>query len=299
MKKFIYKIFAVSIIVIITFAGFSFLANGYTDPFYMRFTTPKQTSLILGTSRAAQGIQPAVFEDILGKKISNFAFTVANSPYGYIYLESIKRKINKKHGGFFIIAVSPWSISSRCKDPNDTTSFRENGLCLSNTTNISINPNIEYLYKNLQGSYIDLFLPQKHMFLHKDGWLEIKDIPMDSLTVSNRIKAKVKIYRDEVLPEMKLSSYRLNYLIKTISYLKQYGKVYIVRLPMHKDFMSIENKLMPNFDNTIKEAIEISNNYLDLTKDNDKYIYTDGNHLYKSSGKEVSKQIAEFIKKAN
>ena len=34
-----------------------------------------------------------------------------------------------------------------------------------------------------------------------------------------------------------------------------------------------------------------------MTEHNNLFVYTDGNHLYKSSGEEVSEIVAEWIKK--
>ena len=102
------------------------LANGHTDPFYIRFTTTKQQNLFLGTSRAAQGLMPSVFDSILHKTFLNYSFTLAHSPYGETYLTSIKKKVAKtEYPGLFVLAVAPWSISSKLDNPNDSTSFRE------------------------------------------------------------------------------------------------------------------------------------------------------------------------------
>ncbi|QQS30397.1 MAG: hypothetical protein IPM47_05465 [Sphingobacteriales bacterium] len=298
MKRFIHKLllFILPIFIFIVFV--SFLAGGYTDPFYVRFTTPKQKNLIIGTSRAAQGLQPEIFNKILNANIYNYAFSVTHSPFGKVYYESILKKHNKEKNGIFIITVDPWSISSWCKDPNDLNQFRENELCLNNTRYVNLYPNLEYLYKNLNGKYIDIILPpSKNMFLHNNGWLEVSGIPMDSASVNQRILDKIATYRTEYLPKTKFSQVRLDYLLQTVKYLKNYGKVFLVRLPVHRDMLEIEDKIMPDFNNVIEKAIALSDDYLDLTTKNDDFIYTDGNHLYKSSGKEVSELIANWIKK--
>jgi hypothetical protein len=89
---------------------------------------------------------------------------------------------------------------------------------------------------------------------------------------------------------------RLNYLIQTINFLKDYGKVYVVRLPVSPQMFLIEQELMPNFNDVIHPAIISANGYFDLTSDNHLCQFTDGNHLWKESGKQVSVKIAEWIK---
>lgn len=94
MIKFIVKTLSFSLVISILFLWICSNADGYTDPFYMRFTTSKQNSLILGTSRAAQGLQPKFFDSILKETILNYSFTVAHSPFGKTYLRSIKKKMD-------------------------------------------------------------------------------------------------------------------------------------------------------------------------------------------------------------
>jgi hypothetical protein len=59
--------------------------------------------------------------------------------------------------------------------------------------------------------------------------------------------------------------------------------------------MEIEKDLMSDFDLKINAAINLSDGYLDLTPQNSLYNYTDGNHLYKDSGKNISQIIAKWI----
>ncbi len=271
-------------------------ADGYTDAFYIRFTTPKQKNLIIGTSRAAQGLQPKVFEEVMNVLIFNYSFTIGQSPFGSTYLESIKRKLDPTtSNGLFIITVDPWSISSKSNNPNDSSKFRERNRCLGNTRIVDMNPNPFYILNNISDKYYKLlYAQQSHMFLHDDGWLEVS-VKMDSSSVEKRIERKMQIYREKNLPAFKFSSIRLEYLIKIIQYLDGYGKVYLVRLPVHPRMMEIENHLMPDFESKLQEAKCIASGYLDLTKSNADFRYTDGNHLWKESGQKVSRIIAEWI----
>jgi hypothetical protein len=294
-------IFQTAIFVLIT--GLSFLlilcqADGRSDALYLRFTTKPQTNLIIGTSRAAQGLQPKIFDEVLKKEdpFFNYAFTLAQSPFGSVYLNSIQKKLDTtKKKGTFIISVDPWTICSDTKDPNDSTNFREASLALANTTNVNTKPNLGYLYHNFGGKYHQILFPvNSKMYLHEDGWLEM-NLRTDTATIHQRTLKKMKDYRFNVLPKYKFSSLRLQYLLKTIQYLNNYGDVFLVRIPVSEEMMTIENELMPNFDSKIRAAILLSKDYLDLTKENSSFTYTDGNHLYKKSGAVVSEKIANWI----
>lgn len=280
------------------------LADGTSDAFYLRFTTPAQSSLILGTSRAAQAIQPKILHKILGKKnitntFFNYSFTNANSPYGPVYYRSILKKLDPNtKNGIFILAVSPWSISSRASNPNDSVHFREANLFLDNTNYVNLNPNIFYLANSYTSLYYKILknkITKPDIILHEDGWLEV-NVPMDSKSFLDRLSRKVETYETENLPFFKYSNTRFNYLSKTITYLQKHGKVFIVRLPIHQKILDIENKSMPDFNSKII-GLSIKHNvaYLNLTTSGKDYKFTDGNHIYKTSGAIITAEIAEWI----
>ncbi len=276
-------------------------ADGYTDPFYLRFTSPKQQSMIIGTSRSAQGIRP----DVLNVRFPevdfyNYSFTIVHSPYGPSYFKSIQRKIDKSSKGTFIVAVDPWSIASVAEDPNDETRFVEKKNAVGNTDWVSMDPNVVYLLNNYNNSYFNLLKEKANPkeLLHDDGWLEIT-VRMDPGNVRGRTKAKVKSYTKK-FQNQRFSEVRMQYLDKIITFLQKNGDVYMVRLPISKEVMEIEKRFSPDFNTKMEKlSNEKGVPYLDLTPQNELYTYTDGNHLYKESAKEVSERIAEWIEKEN
>lgn len=243
MKRFLNRSIIFTIPIVLFFVIFSGQAGGYTDPFYVRFTTPKQDNLILGTSRAAQGLQPDIFKKILKKNIYNYAFTVGHSPFGPTYLNSIKKKLSKNgENNVFVVAVDPWSISSTSENPNDSLNFREVGRCLGNTQIVNMKPNYLYILNNLNlRSDFDKILNNENssMFLHENGWLEIS-VNIDSTSFNQRINKKIETYTEVNLPRFNFSTLRLEYLKRTITFLNQYGQVFLVRLPVHEKMVTIE-----------------------------------------------------------
>jgi len=296
MNKFINKTVFFLIFSVMLFLLVCSRVDGYSDTFYIKFTTPKQSSLILGTSRAAQGLQPKIIDSILKKQFLNYSFSVLHSPFGQTYLNSVKKKLDKStKQGVFIIAVDPWSLSSFTKAPDDSLSFRELNLALGNTNIVNIKPNPIYLLYNKDKRFYDLILnKQSNYFLHDNGWLEI-NMALDSLKLEENVNKKVKRYERNMLPKAQFSNTRYKYLKRTINFLKTYGDVYLVRLPIHEKMMALDTILMPHFNENIQEAILLSNGYLDLTPKNTDFNYTDGNHLHKTSGKIVSKIVANWI----
>lgn len=300
MKKFVTEI-VLPLVVTLTLLCVLviFLANGKTDPFYLRFTGEPTKNLILGTSRAAQGVHPQSLSSILGKDFYNFSFTVAHSPFGPVYKKAISSKLDTTVSNqIFIIAVNPWSISSKCENPNDSSTFRENVLCLAQVNSFCSTPNVEYIRKSL--TPIKVIRPyikggEAYMVLQPDGWLEV-NVSMEKSEVQARQKNKVQTYRNRNLPVYRFSEVRNNSLLGLVKWLKLYGEVYLVRLPIHEEMLSIEDELMPNFKSNIQPSIDVSGGYFDMTKLTTEFRYTDGNHLYKESAFEVSELIGKWIK---
>ena len=308
MRKFIFRILIFFVVIISLILFILSQANGYTDEFYIRFTTPLQENLILGTSRAAQSLQPDVFKEEMNLNIYNYAFTIAHSPYGPVYLESIKKKINPKtKNGLFIITVDPWSISSETSNDNNLDDFRESSLCVGTTIRVDAKPNFQYLIKNLSGEYYtillkslggkyhDSFSLHKPLYLHDNGWLEVTT-DMDSLSIKKRTDNRIKLYREDDSMRLKYSSLRFEYLKNTILFLQNHGDVYLVRLPIHRELIEIEDNYMPKFNEMMIDVSQLTNGYFDMTPLNEQYVYIDGNHIHKDSGEKLSKDIISWIK---
>ena len=273
-------------------------ADGYTDPFYARFTSSKQSSLIIGTSKAAQGLRPDVLNKTLPDSIYNFAFTVAHSPYGPAYLNGIKHKlsgIDATMRAIFIVTVDAWSISDANDDPNDETQFDENKSFLNKLTNVSSKPNIPYLLGYYKNNFVKIFDRDTVAFLHEDGWLEI-NTRMEPQIINQRIQNKA-VSLSEKKTSYQLSKTRLSYLYETIAYLKERGDVFVITLPVHPDLTELDLAVVPEFTElmlTLSRDIHVP--YLDLSHENTEYTYTDGIHLYKESAWEVSERVARWIK---
>jgi hypothetical protein len=296
MKRFLVKISVFSLVVL-GFISIVFLQiDGENDKYYLRISSKKQTSLVVGTSRAAQGIKPSILNSCLGRNdIYNFSFTIMHSPFGKSYFNKIKQKLDTTNqvDGIFIIAIDPWSLST--DSIKEISYFREEKTFINGLKNVNTHPNYMYLLKYYEDKYINLLSSSKSFELHPDGWLEIK-IAMDSISIDRRTKLKVEDYIKTKLYTNKYSKYREEYLIKTIDLFKRFGKVTLVRLPIDKKLMALENKYMPDFSKKIDSiSKEKKVDYIDLTYLNDSVTFTDGNHLHKNSSEIISKIIAKEI----
>jgi hypothetical protein len=284
-----------------------FAANGTTDDFYNKVASPRQQALVLGTSRAQQCVVPAVADSVLAGssypiKLFNFAFNLDISPYGKAYLQAIEKKIDPQtKNGLFILCVDPWAVSierNKTDDDNGQTEYAE-GNQYAFLHSVSSQPNAEYLLKKYSNGWgqilVSRYFPRTYSYVHPDGWVEIT-AAMDSATVAKRTNNRVRIYQEEMPKKYKPSASRMQYLRQTIQLCSRYGKVVLVRLPPSYAVYQVEQQYMPLFDSTMQQLAQQTNSrYLNYGSTGNLYQYTDGNHMYKTSGKAFSRLLATDI----
>ncbi|RPA68415.1 hypothetical protein EF405_12190 [Cyclobacteriaceae bacterium YHN15] len=302
MNRFLAKLLIFSFFPVVTLYGVFLLENGTADPFYQRFTTPKQEALILGNSKVAQGIIPSILNEelkgIYDGKLYNYSFTVYNSPYGPAYLESVKKKLADFEGKrCFIIAIDPWSISSDINDPNNPDKFEENLLFISDIEEVTEKPNLKYLFKWFIKSYYEIILmriKENQSKIHEDGWYETRQ-PLDETIQNERIAFMVNYY-EKYLLKYSFSRKRLSYLEETISFLKSKGDVFLVRLPVHNEILAIENRVIEEEDfNELMGNLINKFNVTFLNNFQNRYNFYDGVHLDIESAKAYSQELANQI----
>jgi hypothetical protein len=271
--------------------------NGSHDDFYLRFTTPKQNNLIIGTSRAAQALKPSEINPfILPQKIFNYAFTIYHSPFGEVYFNSIQNKLDgKTKNGIFILCLDPWALGVTIDSTNKNEIYQENDYALSGIRFVNYKPNLEYLFLYSNRSLLDKFLNKnKSTFLHSDGWLEVS-VPMDSASINKRMGEKIEQYTQKQKEYIR-SRNRWEWMLKTIELLQKHGQVFFVRLPVHSEILALENNVWPQFSKELSDfSIKHQIPFLDFSARSEKYSYTDGNHLHQSSSKIISREIGKWI----
>ena len=313
MRSFLLNILYFSLIAIVIHIVFAYCANGSTDEYYLKFSSPKQSSLVLGTSRALQGVIPSAVDSVLDfprPNLFNFAFTLTSSPYGECYLDAIKAKLETgTQKGYFILTIDPWSISERKLISPEIDDRRS---VLFGMRNFNSHPNFEYLMKKYPSGWgmipfknLELLFLKKNYkklnnsvkgsfnLLSDDGWLNVYT-SLDKSFVAQKELKKFNTYNQNSL-DRQFSPYRYDYLIKIIEYLNSKGSVYLVRLPVPPKMLQIESEYTPDFEHLISSAISKTDGYLDMTIIENNHDFTDGNHLSRQSAKEVSIEIGRWI----
>lgn len=303
INHFIYKIGLLAILLLVTYASsIHYLTTGPVDFYYHKFTE-KSGSLIIGLSRARDGISPEIleanFENTYKKPLLNFAFERTQSSFGQAYLNAIKQKIDTNStNGLFIVSVTPGSFVTAKRIKERDSLLFDQGLILSKLSNFNVNPNYEYIRKCYSSSLYRGFLKNKKSprKIHNNGWIEFQG----HLSINQREKIR-KLHLSEyseVIKHIRKSNYKINQFKETINFLKKHGTVVLIRMPMHPEFLEFEDQYWPEFNQFIKGYSEINKTpYFDYSKSNKNYKTVDGSHMFGESAKEFSAQLASDIKK--
>lgn len=267
---------------------------GLSDSFYKRFTSNDSSSLIVGSSRSAQSIQPQIIDELISGKhsIYNFSGTVSATPFGRLYFKRIQEKILNgvdDNSGLFIISVDPFVLAE--DEIWDKFLFREYKSGITFTRPFT-KPNYLYLIKNCRPNQ---WMSPSIVSLQDDGWLCV-DFPNidDTVIVRHNIELKIADYSERRLHK---SGYRMKWLYETIKLFKSRGDVYMCRIPVSKEMKAIEDSQWPDFDEDMRKvSSEMNVPYFSFINEYSNFRTTDGNHLYKEDGAKFTLALCDSIR---
>lgn len=285
MKKFLIKILAFSLLVILLFFGFLTIYlmryEAYIDSNYARLTHKHNDGLVIGTSRAAIDIEPS----IINNKLYNFSFTIDVSPFDNSYVQLIKKYHETQafdSSRIHIVTVDPWALSSVMKYEN----LINHGFTSKLKFPIS-NPNYEYVLRfcNLSVWEINNIIlnSDRNLYINESGRL-VKPMTEEFLNNDFDRKLKVKInnyLNNDTYKEGVISKGKMRNLEEIIHFLKKDGTVYLVRLPIHKEMLKLEDKLDAGFNSRMSQLSDKYNiKYLNMMTYSDSIRTTDGHHIW-------------------
>lgn len=298
MKSFLKRVVIAGLILFIfLFFIFVFIdSSGLSDHAYKKVLSKETGSLIVGTSRAAQALQPEIINPLIAQMgympTFNFSFTIIDSPFGEIYYKAISKKVNwdaePPSKRLFIICVDPFSLCDI--QEMDKKGIREREGILYGLPFYS-KPNFFYLARNLKPW--KWLKERKYMALHDDGWLELR-INMDNSAFLERNKnEKIALYKNYIATP---SQNRKDWLIKTIELFMKAGDVCLCRLSSCHEMNEIEDRIWPEFDNEmmrIADGYDIE--YHSFYEDYHQFRTIDGNHICAEDGKLISRALCDSI----
>lgn len=301
MRRLILKIFVFGLLLVAVMTFILERFGGYIDYFYVKVTTPVQTSMILGDSRPMQGIQPAIINDCMQNTgfelpMYNFAFTGVQGLYGPPYFNSIRKKLDPNtKNGLFIIGVSPAQLSVSPDDDEIKHQFSEANQPPHNMRFINMRPNFEYFFRNYRFFHFNALFAGKSQ-THTDGWLQqnVSFSPQErAFKKKQRIQGVTNTFK-----KLKPSNYRLQSLDSLVSFLSNHGKVVLLRLPMDAEPVTVEDRYWPEFNSKMQQlAVANGIKYFNFTLKNTFDMY-DGAHLGNESGALFTRVLCDSIRQA-
>ena len=289
MKKLLLKILLLMVILVLPYCGFQYWIVTKFDRIYFMLTH-KSESVITGLSRAKM-ISPYVLqEELLLKSMpQNLAYSSSVTPYGAYYFSFLKKKLIKsKTGSIHIVCVSPFSIMDRV---GAWENGREANQVIYNSKFVNSSPNIEYLWKPSATILLEyrksLLSRDIKLTPHKNGWVEIVLGP------------KFEKNKTDMNREFIYNSERNDYLKQTIDFLKTTGKIYMVRMPISKEMVQMEDALFPDFNEMMQViANDQDVQYFDYSNTSHLYEFQDvpGHHLDAMNAQKFTKTLAIDIK---
>lgn len=302
MRRFLFKLFLFSVFPLLSLLGLFLLDNGTADPFYQRVIGGRKKSLVIGTSKVAQGIVPSVLNsklDLIGEdQLYNFGFTVVHSPFGESYNKAIQKKVAiNSDDGIFIIAVDPWSFSTSKLDPDDKSKMPDEKLFLGQLHSFSTPINLEYLLKDYSNSFYEILLRyfvKNSMHLMEDGWLKTTPF-LEEERFPRIYNSKVKEY-EEKARRMEFSDYRFSQFIDLLDFLSQKGRIFIIVMPVDSKIYEIENSIFPQLIEKVKKESDLRNiPFKDFNESDHDYKFLDGVHLLYQDAEIFSSDLADWI----
>jgi hypothetical protein len=290
MRHFLVKLalWAVPLVVVFAATMAYFAPRMQEEGYYGKFTTPRCPSLILGSSRAHQGLKPQVFATSglsFDRPIENFAFNADDSPYGAPYLRAIKQKLDEggTHG-LFILDVNFMGLAENNLDA---------GGIIGRMHFFTLKPNYEYLLRFYTAPYYTVILRAVrpgHARLHPDGWMEVDDLADQQVVAF--LLAKYK----EQMRAVKLSPERVESLEQTILYLRAHGRVVLVRMPAGSLRRAMEDVQAPDLSNLLQGVARRTHcSYFDFWDALSEYHTRDESHLTKESAEKFSRALLARI----
>ncbi len=297
MKYFLKKLFiflTISVLLLFFLLTIIGLKDGkFLDSYYLKFTSKHNGGLIIGTSKAAQAIEPS----LISSDQYNFAFSINNTPFDSTYLNLIRKyhttqefDKNRKH----IICVDPWSVFTIPNDQFEMVNPNFNKILKYPI----INPNYFYIkdYINIYDFY---FKRLKYEYVNLSGRLVI-NMDYQKVVGDSTVNLIKKIGQYRKKEEFKfgyLSNKRIKILKEIISYLQRDGKIVLVRLPVHDKMLELENIKSPNFDLLVSGICKDFNiQYINMMPLRYNYLYTDGNHLWNGDSHKLTNDLNKLIK---
>lgn len=283
------------------------LSQGPVDMYYNKFTQEGE-NLILGLSRADQGIVPAILrEELKAESLADSYVNFASnqSYYGEVYLNAVKEKMNPGiRNGLYILSVSPGSFTAPKKSGEKEIVKMDTYSIMGKTDDFSSNPNYEYIMNCYGEPLYNALLKKKsweNLISHADGWNEVmmvsRQMKIDEKDIDFWKTQNLSFYHRKIRTESP-KGHREKSFEDTIAFLKKHGLVVIVRLPADADVIAMENENSVHFDRKMEDIARKHHiPYLNYSEGFEGFKTYDGSHMSSESARLFTRLLAKDVKR--
>ena len=252
---------------------------------YPRVISPQTSSLVIGTSRAAQGVNPEILNGQLSEcypnqDLYNFAFHIDETTYNPSYSEAILKKLlPDSKNGLFILTVDPWAFKKEKKIIGEL-----------DLHSVSTNPNIEFLLRFFDRTWISP-VPTNY-YINDAG----RTIVTYKRFTSDAAANMLSVYR-KMADNYAYSPESEREIISLVQRLQPRGDIYMVRMPVSGEMVQLEDSIMPDFTAKMRNiAAQLDISFFDFIRN--PFKTNDGTHLSQAEGDRFSTMLADSIRYA-
>jgi|GEM_PF-612007 len=309
MKLLLAKLFVFIALVSLVYLGLLLLLAtrypGYIQS-YSCVVTDHRGSAIFGSSRSLTGIEPAVLNKTLGAYLPffNYSGNIYATPYGPVYHSFIQRKTRDwefRDNRLFVLNVDPWTVS--CEKKKDAANFfNERHSFYHRLRDVKSGFNAEFLIfyadRPLKSILTELIFRSSGGI--NEGGRFVYPISREECVqgFTKRFALAQQRHRNHrYYINGQLSKIRLLYLHRTLQYLSGIGRVILVRMPLTREMLAMENEMDALFSLRMK-ALSAAEGvaFIDYSREQDTYLFVDDNHLYNTSAEAFTAKLAKDVR---
>lgn len=284
-------------------------------------------SMIFGTSRSAQGVNPAVLEQYAPHtgKWFNFSFNLAVSPWNDAYADAIIEKIDcsieQDNPSTFLLFVDPWVLDGNTGQGLESWLGQQwASVCDASIIRYAFNKSnpldaltfgsgadfLIALSSSIPRQIIATIRSDDSYFVNAgvqtNGWLPNRGV-LTPEQIQRAIDRKVSNYReDKVIGKIWPDEEKIHALVRTVAHLKNFfatSQVILIRPPVSEKMLDLENEWFPDANSTFDKLAKSNDiTFIDANA-NWKYrndsMFNDGHHMNIKGATEFSRFMAESL----
>lgn len=284
----------------------------------------KCNSMIFGTSRSAQGVNPAILQELAPQAGDwlNFSFNLSVSPWNEAYADAIIQKvdcsIDPSESGHFLIFVDPWVLDENCgRAAKSWLSADWLEICDVNLLSYAINNTnpLDVIGFGSGADFLSVFcssiprqllalLPEQDFVVSRgvqpNGWLPNPG-SLSPQEKQQAIEEKISYFKQTKTPATtwpgESNSHQLSRLIRHLKGRFPESQIKLIRPPVSNEMLLLEQEWFPEMNKWVDRfALQHNLEFVDFNqawKEKKNLDFNDAHHLSIDGASRFSAVLAE------